>query len=170
MEEQESTDHQRYMAKHAYRLLHDWSLLPGTNEDDSVDEGQLREWCNDARRIADASGRLEVCDSHIGQLFARCKAKDSDGKWPCTAVRRVAGEIASDSLRSGMYCGIKNLRGAAFRASGSDQERALADDFRAKADRILFDSVFVAEILDSVAQSYDREAKWWDERDRWESR
>src|SRR5690606_378101 len=68
-EEQESTDHRRIMAEHAYHLLCDWSLIPGTNEDGSIDEGQLREWCNGARRIADESGRMEVCDSHIGQLF-----------------------------------------------------------------------------------------------------
>ena len=32
-EEQETTEHQRYMAEHAYHLLHDWGLVPGTNED-----------------------------------------------------------------------------------------------------------------------------------------
>lgn len=168
--EENSTEHQGYMAEHAYRLLHDWSRLPGTQEDGSVNEDELREWCKEARRIAEETGRTEICDSHIGQLFARCAAEDSDGKWPCTAVRRVAGEIASDSLSSGFYCGIKNLRGAGFRARSSSQERTLAEEFRAKANRIRFDSPFVADVLDSVARSYDREAEWWNERDRWESR
>lgn len=168
-EEQNSTDHQRYMAEHAYHLLHDWSLVPGTNEDGSVDELQLREWCNEARRIADETGRLEVCDSHIGQLFARCASEDADGKWPCAAVCRAAMEIDSESLASGMACGIQNLRGAGFRAKGGDQERELAETFRKKADKVRFDSPFVAGVLDSVAESYDREAKWWDERERWES-
>jgi hypothetical protein len=169
-EEQDLTDHQRYMAEHAYHLLHDWSLVPGTEDDGSINEGQLREWCNEARRIAEESGRLEVCDSHIGQLFAQCKSEDSDGKWPCMAVRRVAMKVGTESLASGMACGIQNLRGAGFRASGGDQERTLADSFRAKADRVRFDSPFVAEILDSVAESYYREAKCWDKRDLWESR
>jgi hypothetical protein len=169
-DEQSTTDQQRFMAEHAYHLLHDWSLLPGTQEDGSMDEAQLREWCEEARRIAEETGRLEVCDSHIGQIFARCQTEDPDGRWPCAAVRHVATRISSESLATGMACGIHNLRGAGFRASGGDQERTLAEEFRRKADGVRFDSPFMAEILDSVAESYDREAAVGDERGRWESR
>jgi hypothetical protein len=52
---------------------------------------------------------------------------------------------------------------------GGDKERSLAGEFQKKADRIRFDSPFVAQILDSVVEIYEREARWWDERDRWES-
>jgi hypothetical protein len=166
--DQEPSANQRYMAEHAFHLLHEWDRLPGSRDDGSVDENALRQWCVETRHLAEESGRLGVCDDHIGQLFARSKHEDDDGTWPCSAVRAVAGEIGTDSLGSGMSCGIRNLRGACFRGSGGNQERNLATTFQGRADRIRFDSPFVARILDSVVQSYESEAEWWDERDRWE--
>lgn len=168
--EEEPSEHRRMMAEHAFHLLHEWDRVPGTLDDGTVDKEKLSEWCTVARRLAEHSGRIEVCDDHIGQLFARSKEEDPDGVWPCSAIRSVASEIATDALGSGMSCGILNLRGAGFHGPGGDQERALANEFRQRADRIRFDSPFVARVLDSVVQSYEREAKWWDERDRWEDR
>src|SRR5690606_22859079 len=99
--------------------------------------------------------------------FARAGA-DSDGKWPCDAVRRVIESIGGDSIGSGLYCGIKNSRGAVFRGKGGDQERELAEKFRQRAERIRFDAPFTAGVLDNVASSYDRAARDWDERDQWD--
>lgn len=166
-ERPEPTEHDRYMAQQAHRLLHGWRRVPGTDATGNVDEIALRKWSSEARRLAEESGRLEVCDSQIGQVFAHAR-EDDDGTWPCRAVRQVAEEIASDSLGSGMLCGILNSRGMVFRQSGGDQERELARKFKERADRIRFDAPFVAGVLDAVAQSYERDAQSWDESDRWE--
>lgn len=155
------------IANQAWRLLHDWKLLPGTKDDGSIDEDILRTWCDEARRLATDCGRTEVCDSHLGQLFAHAP-NDTDGKWPCTAVQRVIESVATESLGSGLHCGICNLRGVVWRAKGGDQERELAAKYRQQADAIRFDAPFTAEVLDSVARSYENEAREWDERDRWE--
>lgn len=159
---------QRYLAEHAFELLHNWNVVPGTADDGTIDECILREWCTKARAIADGSGRLGICDTHIGQLFAKSKQEDHGGAWPCAAIRHVADEIETDALGSGLSCGILNLRGACVRGGGGNQERSLAQQFRERADRIRFESQFVTRVLDSVAKSYETEAKWWDERDRWE--
>jgi hypothetical protein len=164
----EPSAYRQYMAEHGFRLLHEWDRVPGTGDNGTVDEGVLRDWCVKARHIAKESGRNGVCDSHIGQLFAKSKQQDENGTLPCLAIRRVACEIATESLESGMVCGIRNLRGACFRATGGSQERDLAREFRSRADRIRFESLFVAQVLDSVAQGYENEAEWWDERDRWD--
>jgi hypothetical protein len=163
----EPTAHERYMAEQAHRLLSEWNVVPGTDENGKVDEAMLRAWCCEVRRLAEESGRAEICDDFIGHVFAQAP-EDGDGTWPCSAVRSVAEEIGTDDLASGMHCGIMNSRGAGFRASGGDQERELAQQYREKSDRIRFESPFVARVLDSVAESYEREAKWWDERGRWE--
>ena len=166
--EAEPSVDQRQRAERAYHLLHDWDRIPGTRDDETIDEGELREWCNKAREMADASGRLGVCDTHIGELFAKSKQLDNDGAWPCVAIRRVASEIATDDLENGMCCGIHNLRGVQFRGSRGDQERALAEKFRERARRARVDFPFIARVLDSVVKSYETEAKWWDDQDRWE--
>lgn len=169
-EEEEATDHHQHMSQQAFHLLHDWDRMPGMKDDGSIDESQLRAWCTEARRISEGLGRLRICDAYLGKLFAKCKSQDADGTWPCTAVRRLASEINSNSFASGMACGIQSLRGAVFRVKdGGSQERSLAQQFREKADRIRFNSPYVAQILDSVVEAYDRQAKWWDEQDRWNS-
>jgi len=167
-EQPETTAHDRYMAEQAYRLLSDWKIVPGTDQNGKVDEAVLRAWCFEVRRLAKEAGRAETCDDLIGKVFSHAP-EDDDGTWPCNVVRRIAEEIGTDDLASGMYCGVMNARGDVFRASGGDQERKLAQQCREKSGRIRFDSPFVARILDSVAASYEREAKSWDELDRWEA-
>lgn len=159
--------HRAHMIAQAFRLLHDWELFPGTSADGSIDEAALRTWCDEARRLAKECGRLDISDDYIGQLFAH-SPQDKDGKWPCEAVRRVVQTIATKPLSDGLHCGICNSRGVVCRGDGGDQERELVAKFRARAKAIQSDSPFVADVLLSVAESYDYEAKRWDERDRWE--
>ncbi len=168
----EDTSHEpdpqhRYMATHGFRLLHEWDVIPGTDENGVVREVALRAWCVEARRIAAEADRLEICDEHIGQVFARSEQTDDDQSWPCRAIRRVAEEIKTLSLSSGMFCGICNSRGATWRSSGGDLEREEEEKYRRKAELIRFDCPLVAGILDSVADSYHREAARWDDDARW---
>ncbi len=170
--ESENSSHQpdpqhKCMAEHGFRLLHEWDVVPGTDEHGVVKEEALRAWCMAARRIAAEADLLEICDEHIGQVFARSEQTDDDHSWPCRAIRRVAEEIKTRSLSSGMYCGICNSRGATWRSRGGDLEREEEAKFRRKAELIRFDSPLVAGILDSVADSYHREAARWDDDERW---
>lgn len=160
---------EKYMAKQAHQLLYDWRVLPGMSENGNVDESALMAWCSRARHLAAEAGLQEVCEQSIGQVFAHAP-EDSDGTWPCSAVCRVIEGIASGDIASGFYMGIMNSREAVWRSSGDDQERELAQQYREKSDRIRFDSPFVAKVLDDVAESYEGQAKWWGERDRWEER
>ncbi len=154
------------MAQQAYRVLHNWKRLPGASEDGSADEESLRQWCDAARRLSEECGRLEVCDDHRGQLFAQF-ASTYDEEWSCKAGDRVAGEIETESLESGLLCGILNSRGAVFRASGRGQERELAAKFSQLAERVRFDAPFVGGILANVAECYEKRAADEDERERW---
>ncbi len=165
-ETKELSQETKYMAEQGFRLLHDWGRVPGTVEDQSIHEGELRNWCNEARRLAHSCGRLEVCDNYIGQVFAKSRLTDENGSWPCASIRVVASEIKTESLESGLYCGIMNLREAGFRGPSGDQERKLEADFRGRAEKIRFDSPFISDILESVADSYSREAHRWDEIER----
>ena len=161
------TDHDKYMAEHAFHLLHEWDHIPGTQDDGSIDENALMKWCKRSRELAIASGRIEVCDVQIGEMLARSSVADPDGSWPCQPIRNVIEEIATDSLCSGLSCGIHNSRGATWRVEGGKQERDLSQKYRGLADKIRFDSPVTAKLLSSVAESYDREGDWWDEREKW---
>ncbi len=155
------------VAMQIYQLLHDWRRIPGTNAEGVIDETALRAWCSEARRLADEVGQLEMCDNYIGQLLAHAPAA-GDATWPCKPVRQIATEIGTESLASGLCCGICNSRGFVWRGSGGNQERELATEYRSHADAIRFEHPFVAKILDDVARQYEGEAKHWDELERWE--
>jgi hypothetical protein len=167
--DQKPSEHQRYMAEHAFHLLHDWNVIPGTNDAGLVDEVQLDTWCIAAREIATRSGREEVCDVQIGEMLARSQQTDTDGAWPCRAIRNVIEKISTKSLCSGLSCGILNSRGATWRDEGGNQERDESKRYRDLAEKIRFDSPTTARLRDSIAESYDREANWWDEQEKWES-
>lgn len=126
------------MATRVWRLLRDWKRVPGTREDGTVDPDALRAWLRDARERARASDRLEVADITIGEMFARAPG-ETDGSWPCIAVREALEECDSTKLENGFSIGICNLRGAHFRAldEGGKQERELAERYEgyAKASR-----------------------------------
>ncbi len=166
-EVQEPTKHQKATATQAYRLLHDWKVIPGTNDLGAIDETVLRKWCIESRRLADESGRLDICDSHIGQLFAHAPG-NNNGQWPIGEVCRVAEEIGTDRLGSGLHVGICNSRGVVCRGKGGDQERELAAKYEGFANHIRYEMPFVAGVLDSVADAYKQEARRWDESERWE--
>lgn len=164
----ESVDERRaHMITQALRLLRDWQFVPGTSADGSIDETALITWCDEARRLAKECGRLEICDDQIGRLLAH-SPQDADGKWPCASVRRVAQSISTKSLSDGLFYGIYFSRGVVWRGEGGNQERDLAAKYRGQAEAIKLDSPFVADVLFSVAKSYDHDAQRWDERDRWE--
>jgi hypothetical protein len=174
-------------ANHAWKLLEAWRILPGLDLNSAefepefsdkerlfpaipavrgnVDEAALRTWIDRARDLARAADRLDICDTHIGQLFAHAPA-DADGCWPCTPVRKCIEAVASRSLEKGLVVGIHNRRGAHFVGPTGDVERRLHDAFRTMAHRVQGESPRTAAVLRKIAEHYEVEAKERDEEGR----
>lgn len=153
------------VARNAYRLLDEWSLLPGTKEPgDPPDPVELRRWIEEARELAREAHRREVADVTIGKLFAHSQS-GPDEPWPPEAVRDAMERIASPELEDGFRVEIMNMRGTTTRAfdAGGEQERALAEKYRAQAGAIRDSWPRTAAALASVAESYEWEARRMDE-------
>ena len=59
----------------------------------------------------------------------------------------------------GVHTGLYNSRGVTWRGEGGDQERALADKYRAWANALQFSHPFVAsELLMGMVTTYEHEA------------
>lgn len=149
--------------KRAWQLLRDWSRVPGTKEDGTVDAARLDSWVDATRAMAAEADRLSACDYVIGSVFARAP-KDADGSWPCRAVREVIERLESDDLSRGFRIAVANGRGARFRAvkgAGADEREAaqrhegLAAMVRARWPR-------TGALLDAVARQFEEEARLWD--------
>jgi len=156
-------------AMHAYHLLMGIHRVPGSRAVDHgevVDRAVLRDWVVEARRLAKEAGRLDVCDSQMGQMLSYAPSSP-DGSWPCEEVRDVVEELESRKLESGLAIGRYNQRGGVFRGKGGKQERDLALTYRGHADKVRAGWPRTARVLDGIAEVYDDEARRWDQEAEW---
>ena len=144
----------------AFRLLRQITRIPGAGDGGSVDVHALSRWVADARRLCREYGRAEIGDEQIGELLSRAPSGE-DGSWPCGPVCEVLEKVASPDVGRGFRVGVYNARGVVSRSldEGGAQERELSARYRAWAERLVFDFPYVANILERIAQSYDREAE-----------
>lgn len=149
-----------HVARNAYRLLDDWSVVPGSTDSGTVDEDALQKWVTDVRQLLETANRREVGDIHIGKVLAHA-GSDPDGNWPTRPVRSVIERIASSDLEDGLRTQIVNERGVSTRGllDGGAQERSLADKWQERAQRIRDQWPRTAAVLESVATSYAHEAR-----------
>jgi transcriptional regulator with XRE-family HTH domain len=147
-------------AENAYQLLTSWHELPGNRGDGSVDADELTAWVRKVRDLSSKIGRLEVCDSRIGELLAYAPAED-DGTWPCIPVRDVLEEVGSDDILRGFEIGIFNKRGMYSKTptEGGAQERDLAEKHRVYAQASEVEWPKTAASLRHMAERYEELAR-----------
>ena len=180
-EEADVSEAAQARATQAFRMLEEWHLMPGAvtvqvqevpGEEISFAQGEVNaqalfEWVREARRLAAESGRLEICDSRIGNVLAYAPA-DPDGTWPCEPVRELIRDVKSEELENGLVIGVFNKRGAHVRAPGGEQERQLAAQFRGYAQKVRSKWPRTFNVLKRIADDYEREGKWHDDREAFE--
>ena len=150
----ETSVFQRQIARNAYQLLDNWSFIPGSSLENKIDEKALSAWVIESRRLAAEGKLLRVCDSHIGQLFAK-SPPGNDSAIPHETVRTVLEGIRSERVDSGLEMGIHNLRRSYSKDlyEGGDQERKLAEKFRGFAD-LCKDWPRTRKILQRISKDY----------------
>jgi hypothetical protein len=68
-------------------------------------------------------------------------------------------ELQLEDVMRGAHTGLYNLRGVHWRARGGDQERELAEKYRAWAKALQFSHPFVSSnLLMGMVRTYEREA------------
>lgn len=149
----------------AYLLLHHMDLISDNLLVDHAPPGEkrmtLQKWVDELRLLGQKYARLDMTDQSIGQILART-AEDGSGIWPPKEVCEVMESIATDDFSTGFSIGKYNARGAHWRGSGGEQERELADKYRSLAANFAVEYPFVASVLEDLAKSYDRDAKYHD--------
>lgn len=159
----EDMKQRRTLASNAYRLLNRVRRVPGTDSEGGIDAEALKNWIGKARDLCARYGRAEVGDGRIGQILSHAPP-EKNGLWPCDAVCEVLQRFAVPHIRDGFRVGVHNARGAHLRQEGGDQEREIAAKYRNWARQRAIDYPFVSSILEGIAESYDHEAAWWDDK------
>jgi hypothetical protein len=113
-------------ARMANAVLDSWYLIPGANEDGTLDEKVLTEWIDAARKRCGETKQVIGCDFQIGYILAHAPA-DSDGAWPDIAVRNVIERLNNQTIDDHIQTEIYNSRGVVSRGvnDGGSQERVL---------------------------------------------
>ena len=164
-EQEQSNPTKQALAQAAFHLLESWTGIPGKKPDGTIDSTVLNNWVAEARKQCAANGRIEVCDSKIGEQLSYAPS-DGDGSWPCLAVREVFEIIKTDDILSGFEIGVSNQRGVTSRGmkDGGEQERELVKKYGTFAEKCKVSWPRTALALRRIAENYERQAKWNDER------
>lgn len=154
----------RTVAKQAYQLLELWDLLPGTQEDGTINAEVLGSWITEARTLAKAVGREDIADSRIGHMLSASPV-GVDGNWPAEAVRDVLDLFHSKPMIEGFHIGKRNRRGVTTRGprDGGKLERQEATKYQNWAKAIVNDYPYTSRALDNIADAYEAEARFHDE-------
>ena len=147
----------------AYRLLDRISRIPGTNGNGNIDAGELKAWLGEVRLLCARYARTEIGNHMLGQFLARAPAGE-DGVWPCRPVCKALEWMASEEVGRGFRIGSLNRRGVHRRAfdEGGDQERELADRYRYRARKLVYQYPYVGGLLERIAAAYEHQAGWED--------
>jgi hypothetical protein len=160
IENEEVREFKRHHAERAWHLLREWQRIPGTNEDGTIDPLELRLWVDRAQELARKCDRLEVCDLTLGEVLAHAP-EDSDGSWPCVAVRDLLEGTDSTGMIRGLSVGVFNKRGTTCRSphEGGRQERELAAKYEGYANTCQNRWPKTAAALRRIAEDYLWEAR-----------
>ena len=155
MDEQE-----RARAEAAYHLLRSASIVPGTQDDGTIDLAKLLEWVDEARRLLEERKRLEIGDQCIGHILHHAKHVD-DELWPPQVIRDLLEKLRSDDIELGLEIAARNARGVTSRSptSGGEQERQIMNRYLAQARRVQLKWPRTARMLRRIAQAYASEAQ-----------
>jgi len=159
---QESMDEKtrQKLAHNARSVVDSWRLLPGVNDDGSVDENQLTQWVDAARAQCAVSRHVTGGDIQLGFVLARMP-RDRDGTWPHTAVRNLIERLNNDVIDQHIQIEVFNSRGVVSRGllDGGAQEKALADGYRKMGEAVQARWPRTAALLRQLANSYSRYAE-----------
>lgn len=147
--------------RNAFEILRGWRVpLPASVGDDPPDTAALQNWVDRARAELVVLERTRAGARQIGHALSG-PAYDPDGTWPCRAVRDVLEHENDSEIETGLWSGRMNSRGVTTRDpySGGQQERDVAAKYKGWADQVRDTWPRAGALLDSIAESYEAEAR-----------
>jgi transcriptional regulator with XRE-family HTH domain len=154
------SDQEQVRARLAFELLHSWKRPPGLSENGEFDGTVLRDWVLLARHLAAETHRAAIGAQQIGSVLRYVPA-GPDGVWPPEPVRDLIEELEDGELELGLQIEIRNSRGVTVRGptDGGQQEREIAERFRADARALQDAWPRTSVMLSQIAESYELEAR-----------
>ena len=157
-EDHKPTEREQKVAENAYRLLHGWRKIPGTDTSGVFDGERFKKWLEAAVLKTKESGHYRIATNQIGGVLSY-SPPDPDGLWIHRDVAEALNAKDANEMRSGFTCEWFNRRGVHGFSAG-DEERKLAADFTQKADALEERGYQrIATSVRELAKGYEREAE-----------
>ncbi len=155
----EPSEKERKIASHAYRLLHEWSVPPGTLDDGSFSHDAFEAWLKEMKETCEKTGHLEVAMSQLGQVLIYAPP-DPGGLWIHKTVAEALNAKDAEEMRRGFHTGVFNSRGVVTIVPSGAPEDELSAKYRCRADEVETAGFHrVAVTMRSLAETYAREAE-----------
>ena len=140
-------------------ILHDFNMIPGKNNDNTIDYEFLKNWVNHSRECTKKEGCLSLCDSYLGTLFAN--VEEIEGYFPPIEVCKIIDEINSPDLNESFSVGIFNKRGVFSKRiiEGGNQELELSKKYENYSEKIRVDFPITSNLLKEVSETYGDDSK-----------
>lgn len=141
----------------AYKLFHQWKIVPGTDADGVFNPDLFIEWIRNVKKIATQNGNINAAYYCLGEVLIHAPA-DEDGLWLDRTIAETLNAHDAEKMRSGFKAALYNSRGVHFVDPTGSQEKALAKQYYTKAEAIE-NACFqrIATTLQEVVEHYERE-------------
>ncbi len=155
----EPNEKEKANAMNAYRLLDKWKRPPGLQPDGSFLDQNFEDWIDSVKQQCSESGHFEVAMKKIGEVLFYCPP-NPQGLWIVKAAANTLNAKDADDMRRGFGMEAYNSRGVHSVDPSGSPERALAEQWRQKADAVeVAGFVRFAATLKELAETYYREAE-----------
>ncbi|MFH1717118.1 MAG: hypothetical protein ABIF19_07190 [Planctomycetota bacterium] len=155
----EPTEQKKLMAKNVWKLLTDWTTLPGTHIDGTFCENDFNRWIERVKTECERSGHLDVALITVGQVLIHY-ISDPSGLWIHRTLAEVLNAEDAEKMRKGFCTGIFNSRGVHCVDPTGKPEKELAAKYKRQAEELENARYYRFAIsLKGLADSYEREAK-----------
>jgi len=155
----EPSPDEQAIGQSAYRLLHGWTTVPGTDATGFISGVALTAWIDAVKAFLGESGHLDIGLYKAGEVFINAPG-DPDGLFIHTAVANVLNREDMEELRRGYELALYNSRGARIVDPTGAPEVDLAKNYSQKAETIENEGYHrLAITFRSIADHYKRDAE-----------
>nr|WP_298414150.1 hypothetical protein [uncultured Halomonas sp.] len=156
-------------AKTAGSLIHSGRGVPGRISDEKIGRALFFSWVNKVRELAKEKGRGAVTDLTVGTWLSDWPLNKNLECWPDPVIAELLDKDDCEDIRRGFHTGVCNSRGVTSRMpyDGGKQEHEVAEKFRHFSTHWKDSKPNLTEMIESLAKSYEQEARRQDEDGLW---
>ncbi len=157
--EVELSDSQKNIASNAYKLLDEWKIIPGSQEDGTFEPSDFESWTNNVAEMSKESGHLRSALRVIGKNLINSPEGD-DILWIHTTIADFLNRRELDSVRDAFKMAIYNSRGVHFIDPEAKPEIELSEVYQSKSEALeLLGYQRIARTLREISEGYAMEAE-----------